>query len=399
MEPPSDGGVDAGADAGSGAGADAGPDGGMNGGPDGGTDGGTSSGAMGYLRTVGSRIETSTGQEVRLTGLNWFGFEGSSRVPYGLDRRSMGSLLDQMKALGYNSLRLPYSNEMLRSGVSPDPAFVSYSLNPELQGLTSLEVMDRIIDAARQRGLRVVLDRHRPDASSQSELWYRSNRATEEKAWIDDWKMLAHRYKGNPTVVGVDLHNEPHGRATWGDGNLDTDWRLAAERAGNAILAENPDLLIIVEGIESYANNWYWWGGNLRGARDFPVRLNVSGRLVYSTHDYPESVYGQPWFQNKPSTGYPANLPGVWDATWGFLVKENRAPVWVGEFGTKLETESDRQWLQTLSGYLQSNRMSFAFWSLNPNSDDTGGLLQADWTTLQQEKHNLISPALAPLIP
>ncbi|MET0401505.1 MAG: glycoside hydrolase family 5 protein, partial [Cystobacter sp.] len=347
---------DGGNDAGTDAGTHPGPDAGTDPGPDAGTNPGEPPPSNpGYLHTQGSKIYSSSGQVVRLTSVNWFGFEGPSRVPYGLDRRGLGSLLDQVKSLGYNSIRLPYSNNILRDGVSPDPLNMSASLNPELVGLTSLQVMDRIIAAAGSRGLRIVLDRHRPDSYSQSELWYRTNRAVEEQAWIDDWKLLALRYKGNPTVVGVDLHNEPHGRATWGDGNIDTDWRLAAERAGNAILGVNPDLLIIVEGIEIYQNNWYWWGGNLRGARDFPVRLNVPGRLVYSAHDYPESLYAQPWFQNKGSTGYPANLPGVWDATWGFLVKENRAPVWLGEFGTKLLIDSDRQWLQTLTSYLSTN--------------------------------------------
>ncbi|WP_434381407.1 glycoside hydrolase family 5 protein [Melittangium boletus] len=286
----------------------------------------------GYLHTEGARLHTRDGREVRLTGLNWFGFEGPSRVPYGLDRRALGGLLDQVKAQGFNMLRLPYSNDVLREGVYPDTSNVSATLNPELRGLTSLQVLDRIVAAAKARGLRIVLDRHRPDISSQSELWYRTNRVSEEAAWIEDWKRLVRRYKGEPTVVGVDLHNEPHGRATWGDGNLDTDWRLAAERAGNAILAENPELLIIVEGIGLYAGQYYWWGGNLRGARDFPVRLSVPGRLVYSAHDYPESVSAEAWFQDKGRTGYPANLPAVWDAAWGYLVRENRAPVWVGSW-------------------------------------------------------------------
>jgi Cellulase (glycosyl hydrolase family 5) len=36
-----------------------------------------------------------------------------------------------------------------------------------------------------------------------------------ESTWIADWKALAARYKGNPTVIGADLHNEPHnGRGT-----------------------------------------------------------------------------------------------------------------------------------------------------------------------------------------
>lgn len=353
----------------------------------------------GFLHTQGARLYAANGQPVRLTGLNWFGFEGPSRIPYGLDKRSLGSLLDQVKALGYNMLRLPYSNDMLRAGVSPDPAFLNDSLNPDLKGLSSLQVLDRIIAEARGRGLRVVLDRHRPDISSQTELWYRDDRVSEEAAWIEDWKMLARRYRGDSTVVGVDLHNEPHGRATWGDGNLDTDWRLAAERAGNAILAENPDLLIIVEGIEQYQGSWYWWGGNLRGARSAPVRLNVAGRLVYSTHDYPNSVYSEPWFQNPGTTGYPANLPGVWEPTWGYLAKENLAPVWVGEFGSKLETQLDLQWLQALTQYLSQNQLGFAFWALNPNSGDTGGLLQDDWTTVQTAKQALLAPVLAPPLP
>ena len=360
---------------------------------------GTSLPTAGYLHTRGARLYTADGREVRLTGLNWFGFEGPSRVPYGLDRRALGGLLEQVKTLGYNTLRLPYSNDVLREGVYPEPAAVSATLNPELRGLSTLQVLDRIVAAARARGLRIVLDRHRPDISSQSELWYRVDRVREEAAWIEDWKRLVRRYRDEPTVVGVDLHNEPHGRATWGDGNLDTDWRLAAERAGNAILAENPSLLIIVEGIGQYGGQYYWWGGNLRGARDFPVRLDVPGRLVYSAHDYPESVSVEAWFQDKGTTGYPANLPAVWDAAWGFLVKEDRAPVWVGELGTKLQTESDRLWLQSLTRYLVERRVGFAFWSLNPNSSDTGGLLLDDWSTVHAGKHSLLAPALAPFFP
>ena len=94
--------------------------------------------------------------------------------------------------------------------------------------------MDKVVQYCGQIGLRIILDRHRPDSGGQSELWYTS--AYSEARWISDWQMLANRYKGNSTVVGADLHNEPHGSACWGCGNQQTDWRLAAQRAGNAIL-------------------------------------------------------------------------------------------------------------------------------------------------------------------
>jgi endoglucanase len=176
-----------------------------------------------------------------------------------------------------------------------------------------------------------------------------------------------------------------------------TDWRLAAERAGNAILAVNPDWLIVVEGIEKTAtDDYYWWGGNLRKAGAAPVRLNVPQRLVYSTHDYPSSLHAQKWFSDPT---YPANLPSVWDETWGYLVKQNIAPVYVGELGTKYQTESDKQWLSALGSYMTSNGMSFAFWCLNPNSSDTGGILQNDWQTVDSAKHGALQPLLAPKSP
>ena len=36
--------------------------------------------------------------------------------------------------------------------------------------------------------------------------------------------------------------------ATWGSGNRDTDWNLAAEEAAKRIQKSNPDMLIIVGG-------------------------------------------------------------------------------------------------------------------------------------------------------
>src|SRR5258708_9682576 len=82
--------------------------------------------------------------------------------------------------------------------------------------------------------------------------------------------MLAGRYRGNDAVVGADLSNEPQGAATWGDDNPATDWRLAAERAGNAILDVNPDWLIIVEGIQHIGGGTDLGGGELHPSAPGP---------------------------------------------------------------------------------------------------------------------------------
>lgn len=359
-------------------------------------------GVSAYFHASGNQILDANNQSVRIAGINWFGFETGSFAPHGLWARGYKSMMDQMKQLGFNTIRLPYSNQLFDSASKPNG--INFALNPDLQGLNGQGIMDKIVDYAGQIGLRIILDHHRSDAGNSAQdsgLWYTS--AYPESRWIADWKMLAQRYAGNPTVIGADLHNEPHGQATWGSGNNATDWRLAAERAGNAILAVNSNWLIIVEGIEFAKSGSYWWGGNLSNAGDYPVRLNTAGRLVYSAHDYPASVYAQTWFSDP---NYPKNLPTVWDKNWGYLFRQGIAPVMLGEFGSKLATASDQQWANAMVAYLAGDLngdgksdlaagqqgISWTWWSWNPNSGDTGGILNDDWTTVNTRKFNLLKP-------
>jgi endoglucanase len=347
----------------------------------------------GYLHTDGNRIVDANGNQIIITGLNWFGLETANYTPHMLWAARYTDLLDLVRNLGYNTLRLPYSNEMLEPGRVPNG--IDFSMNPELVGLSGLQIMDEIIRYSGQIGLRVFLDRHRPDSASQSPLWYTPQYP--EAIWIRDWVFLADRYKDNPVVIGADVHNEPNMQASWGDGNLSTDFRLAAERVGNAILAVNPNWLIIVEGVERYNGTSYWWGGNLRGVRDAPVRLNVPNRVVYSPHEYATSVFAQPWF-NAPN--YPNNLvTEIWGPAWSFVHEENMAPLIVGEFGSTLAPNvvaKDLPWLTTLTNYLGTRKISFTYWCLNYNSGDTGGILNPDYT-VDFNKQNILAPILAPL--
>jgi len=358
---------------------------------DDGSGGGGGSGSdapSGRLRIAGPHLVDAAGAPVRLTGINWFGFETDTYAPHGLWLRTMDSMLDQIAQLGFNVIRVPFSSALFDPGSTPK----GLDANPGLAGKTGPQILDLLIEKAGARGLRVILDRHRPDASAQSELWYTPT--VGEQRWIADWVMLARKYKGNPTVVAYDLHNEPHASATWGTGDLATDWRLAAQRAGDAILAVDPDALIIVEGVEIYTGNYYWWGGNLRGVAGAPVQLSAPDHVIYSPHEYPASIFAQPWF-SAPT--YPANLPALWDATWGGVAAS--APVLIGEFGTRLQTDVDRQWLATLAQYIAAKGLSFTYWSINPNSGDTGGLLGDDWQTVNQDKLSYLTAILAPKLP
>ncbi len=324
---------------------------------------------VGFLRGFHSELVDASGCQVRLSGVNWSGFESGTFAPHGLGVRNWQSMLKQIERTGFNTIRLPFSNQLFDP--SSKPQGINYRLNPDLKGLRGLALMDRIIQGAGKIGLKVILDRHDPMADQRPALWYTDQ--VPQTRWIQDWVMLAQHYRGNTTIIGADLNNEPHSPATWGGGNPSTDWRLAAQQAGNAILAVNPQWLIIVEGIDVYQGDSYWWGGNLQGAKRFPVRLSRPDKLVYSAHDYGPEVYPEQWFQ--------VSNPAV-------LVHQNgTAPVFVGEFGWRsMGQDAEGVWQRTLMTFLHAHGMSYAYWAWNADSGDTGGILQDNWKTVNQSK-------------
>lgn len=341
------------------------------------------------LSTKGSRIVDAQSQEVLLRGINWFGIEIDTHVPHGLWKRDYKEMLAQMKSLGYNLIRLPYSVEALRSQNISGVDF-SIGANKDLQGKTPLEVMDLVIKEAQRQGLLILLDSHCLKDKIISELWYGDGYT--EKDWIDTWTMLASRYQNQANVIGADLKNEPHGRASWGTGDRATDWRLAAQRAGNKILSVNPNWLILVEGVEKNVPGQklsnHWWGGNLEGVRQYPVLLEVSKKLIYSPHEYGADF--------QPSK-FAQKLYQRWETGFHYIATQDKAPILVGEFGGQYVDSKSKKgiWQQIFVNYIEQKNLSFAYWCWNPNSDGTGGILKDDWQNINIAKQSLLTKLLS----
>lgn len=343
------------------------------------------------LRTSGNTIVDANGTGVTLKGVNWFGFETANHAPHGLWTRDYKDMLAQIKSLGFNTIRMPFSLQALRSTTTSG---IDYGggRNSALNGKTPQQVMDIIIDEAATQNLMIILDNHsQADDGFMYDLWYGQNGFTETD-WLTTWSNLAQRYQTKTNVIGADLKNEPHGRATWGTGSP-TDWRLAAEKGGNAVLAKAPNWLILVEGIEGNVTGGqldrHWWGGNLEGVANNPVRLNVNNRIVYSPHEYGPSVYTQPWFSDPNMA---AVLADRWTKGFGYIHDNNIAPILVGEFGAKnvdLDT-TEGKWIRQFANYMSGKGIHWTFWSWNPNSGDTGGILTDDWKTVHTAKMDLL---------
>ncbi len=370
-----------------------------------------------YLHTQGNKIVDSSGHEVWLTGVNWFGYETSNNCFHGIWANDMKKLLDIIADLGFNLVRIPLHAELVAawaagSSVMPD-SINTYQMNEYLIGLNSLQVLDVAVEYCGQIGLKIMLDMHSiaPGGYMNELTWYKDGFNTQ--SYINAWKFLATHFNGNDVVIAADLKNEPHGnysqgatRAQW-NGTSDTNnWRKASADIAAAILAINPNMLIMVEGIECYpkegkdwssnqADDYYgcWWGGNLRGVKDFPVNLGSNqNKLVYSPHEYGPSVFNQSWFQPDFDTN--RLYTEVWQPNWFYIYEANTAPLLIGEWGGNLAVGATTKWMNLLVAFMAQYKVHHTFWCLNPNSGDTGGLLDNDWKTIDTTKYNIVKPAI-----
>lgn len=124
-----------------------------------------------------------------------------------------------------------------------------------------------------------------------------------------------------------------------------------------------------------------------------PVVLNVPNKVVYSPHDYGWGVSYQSWFTDPT---FPNNMPAIWNKYWAKIHFNNLAPVWIGEFGGWNTTNSTNEgiWQNTLVDYIKNNNLNWAYWCLNANGGDTGGILNSDWTTFDANKVAMLSRIL-----
>jgi len=327
--------------------------------------------------TVGDKVVVidDSGARVKLACVNWYGAHMEGHVVNGLDKQPINAIANTIKDLGFNCVRLPFSLEQFYENPVVESSRIS--ANPELEGETSLSVLDATVAGLTEVGLLVLLNNHNSKAGwccSEQDgegLWY-TNQYPEDM-WLQALTSMAERYINNPLIAGIDLRNElrkAHGHApTWGDGNDKTDWAKAAELAGNLILDVNPNLLILVEGTE--------YAGNLEGARHHPIHLTKPAQLVYSGHMYPF------WWDS--SLAYPEFKERI-ESRQTYVVEPGQifsAAYWMGEFGTG---DNDAAWSKIIR-YLEESDSDWSYWAIDgyktPGEEESYGILESDYVTVR----------------
>lgn len=318
----------------------------------------------GYLSTRGSQIVDAGGTPVRISSIGWDGTDGKAGAALeGLWATSYRTILQSIKDDGFNAVRIPWSNVNLDvpiAGVgTKEVNGVEWTKNADLRGLTTMQVFERVVEHARRIGLKVIFDHHTDDGNGGQQpngLWIDKGPGTDGTDGVAgivgtvdaarfeaDWVRFARAFANEPTVIGFDLDNEPHG-ALWGGGGP-TDIRKMFIDVGNAIHAVNPGVLIICEPSEDYTSPTDEGNVSLANISSKPVLLKIPNKVVYSVHEYPNEVT-----QLKLDSG-PEFVKHM-NYAWGDVVKHQLAPVWIGEMGSDMKSTGSEAWAKTLLEYM-----------------------------------------------
>jgi endoglucanase len=244
-----------------------------------------------------------------------------------------------------------------------------------------------------------------------------------ETLWRADLRTLAglSTQLGVTNIIGIDIFNEPHDYS-W------TEWRRLIDVAYAEINAVNPNILIFAQGVGTVngtqdgtpttfnqtphgdaATNPNW-GENLFEAGTNPPTM-PKNRLVFSPHTYGPSVFVQKMFMDPAQPACvglegdaaaaadcnvvinPTLLRQGWQEHFGYLKAMGYAVV-IGEFGGNMQWPGgkaslrdqqlwshltdrtvDEQWQNAFVDYLiDAGITDTIYWSINPESGDTGGL-------------------------
>ena len=226
-----------------------------------------------------------------------------------------------IKRAGFNSVRVPFSYRL----------FVAEGEPQRLEGV-GYEMLDRVVGWCKREGLYVVLDMHgAPGGQTGDNIddsWgypFLFESPESQELTVRIWQKIAARFRGEPTVIGYDLLNEPIAHyfdAAHFNPKLEPLYRR------------------IVAGIRAVDKNHVIFLGGAQWDTNFKVfGQPFDDKLAYTFHKY--------WMEVKQEA-----VQEYVD----FSTKYN-VPLYMGESG-----ENTDEWIASFRGLLERNRIGWCFW-------------------------------------
>lgn len=290
----------------------------------------------GWLHTEGKWIKDEQGNIVRLRGVGHalmdyaYGYADEWYSNIGFIQSDTPELHDLLKRYGGDSANI--FKVMLNI-----LHWYTYADSKAFGRQGYPYVIDDLVQLAKERGIYVQLVPNSwgdpGEISYNEQIWYPETNPN-RTILLNFLKDLATRYKDEPTVVGLEVLNEP------GGGTL-SSWKQFATEAIDAVHAINPNLLIFLEIPGYFQDKW-----KAVGLIDRP-------NLVYTTHNYyfsrivwgPTGHPGGNWAQLYESGDLEGGKAALiqWITALDLWIQDQGFPVHCNEFGGYNKFNSD-QW-------------------------------------------------------
>ena len=313
------------------------------------------------LKVAGNQLLDSTGQPVRLRGVNCAGLEWASDG----EGRIAKTVAVAVEGWHANLIRLPLAQDRW-FGQAP---------GQNDGGAAYRALVRQLVDFCSAHNAYILLDLHWSDAGE----WGRNigQHKLPDKNSLTFWQDLAPVYANNPAVL-FDLYNEPN-NINWdqwfkGGPMTETDDKTKAKLSYEAVGL--PVLLVAIRAtgaknvIVAGGINWaYEVGGILQGRELADPRGNG---VVYAVHPYPHE------FENLGR-----ETIAQWTARMGAFAQ--KLPIIVTEFGSsavnwpfpKDWNYNDEKWNREMLRVLEEHRWNWTAWDFHPTA---APCLISDWS-------------------
>ncbi|AEO58520.1 glycoside hydrolase family 5 protein [Thermothelomyces thermophilus ATCC 42464] len=372
----------------------------------------------GPLVTSGRWIHDASGNNVTYAGTNWPGHT-DVMIPEGLQYQSIETIVQKVKSLGMNAVRLTFAIQMIDEiyanngkDITLERAFVQalgqtngikvlnqvLANNPQFNtSTTRLQVFDAVAAELNKQQIYIHLDNHISKgmwccSSTDGNSWWGDTYFSTEN-WVRGLSYMAEHGKSWPALTSIGLRNEPREPTSnpalaqssynW------QSWYRYMRQGADAVHGANPDLLIFLSGLnfDTYLTPVVRGEPLAPGTDRFDVAdfaAGPAGKLVLELHNYETGATSCDALRaNLDRNGFEALLSPD-DAVANVL------PVVMTEFGFQMD---DRTWrgvyASCLAQYLPERKAGWTIWVLagsyyvrsgTQDYDEGWGLLNHDWS-------------------
>ncbi|KAK9865225.1 hypothetical protein WJX84_012206 [Apatococcus fuscideae] len=365
------------------------------------------------LSTDSGKIIGNDGNELRLHGVNYFGFDDANTMFDGLWGGSdslaqdWATIVYRIQLLGFNAVRIPFSfKDLQASPKSFSQSCTQGVCNTYLPTDSTFNRLVYVTKSLTNAGIYVLLD-------NQFNLDNTALEGTDN--WVQSWVKLVSAFNDDAVAsakIMCDMLNEPDfGNLRWEASNGLPGVGDLYLTAMDALYAANPGLLFFVEGAGQQGSIAKNWGDGLTTDKQIIADTGISdpntffttlvGKPYISQVVIAPHIYGPSVSNDKSGSSAGAALYARLSTSFGYLNKAGYNghifPVVLGETGTDFtQYPGDTRTLLDLASYVslsngaddgKHNAITSAFWwAWNANSGQGMGLVGQDWTTIDWTK-------------